>query len=176
MAEEDQLIITLLRSSEKKERGAILLLAKYQQRIYWYIRRLVVSHEDAEDIMQETFFNAYRYFDKFESNSGLYTWLYKIATNECLKFFAKQKTEFVDEFHLMDKVSEESIKDSKEIVVLMQKAIQMLPEKQKVVFNLRYYDDLDYLQISEITGDSVNNLKANYYHAVQRIKDFMVLQ
>lgn len=176
MVEEDSIIISLLRSSKHREKGAKLLLAKYQQRIYWYIRRVVVSHEDAEDIMQETFFNAYRYFDKFGGNSGLYTWLYKIATNEYLKFFAKQKAEFIDESHLLNKVSEESIKDSDEIIVLLQKAIQMLPEKQKLVFNLRYYEELDYSDISEITGDSVNNLKANYYHAVQRIKEFIVSQ
>jgi RNA polymerase sigma-70 factor (ECF subfamily) len=176
MVEEDSIIVDLLRSSKHREKGAGLLLGKYQERIYWYIRRVVVTHEDAEDILQETFFNAYRYFDKFKGNSGLYTWLYKIATNECLKFFAKQKAELIDESHLLCRVSEEAVKDSDEIVVLLQKAIQMLPEKQRLVFNLRYYEDLDYSDISEITGENVNNLKANYYHAVQRIKEFMLSQ
>jgi len=176
MVEEDGIIINLLRNSKHREKGAGLLLAKYQQRIYWYIRRVVVSHEDAEDILQETFFNAYRYFDKFEGNSGLYTWLYKIATNEYLKFIAKHKAEFISESYLLDKVSEESIKDSDEIIILLQKALQTLPEKQKLVFNLHYYEDLDYSDISGITGDNVNNLKANYYHAVQRIKEFIISQ
>ncbi len=173
--ESDLYILALLKDDKSRERGASLLINKYQERIYWYIRRIIISHEDSQDILQETFFNAYRYIKGFKGESALYTWLYKIATNECLKWIKKNRliTENFNNEVINNRISEEVLPDSDEIIIKLQRAINFLPEKQKLVFNLRYYDELSYSEISEILECSVDTLKANYYYAEKKIIDFM---
>lgn len=173
--ESDRYIIAQLKDDKSRERGASLLVNKYQERIYWYIRRMIISHEDSQDILQETFFNAYRYINGFKEESTLYTWLYKIATNECLKWMKKKRLN-ADKFDneiINCKICEEALPESDEIIIKLQRAINVLPEKQKLVFNLRYYDELSYSEIAEILDCSVDTLKANYYYAEKKIIDFM---
>ena len=137
------------------ERGFKLLIDFFQQPIYWHIRRLVVSHEDAEDILQEVFIRVFRHLPQFREESSLGTWIYRIATNECLRFLNMRKEQAVS-------------------AVKFQQAILMLPEKQRVVFNLRYYDELEYEEISRITDTKVDTLKVNYHYAKEKIKEYMI--
>lgn len=137
------------------ERGFKLLIDFFQQPIYWHIRRLVVSHEDAEDILQEVFIRVFRHLPQFREESSLGTWIYRIATNECLRFLNMRKEQAVSaeevQEELMNKLMASDYVDyENEMAVKFQQAILMLPEKQRVVFNLRYYDELEYEEISRI--------------------------
>lgn len=172
----DQYILSLLRSKDERNRGVSLFVAKYQKRIYWHVRRLVVSHDDAQDIVQETFLNAYKYINGFKGDSCLYTWLYRIATNECLKLMKSKKpnTSSLDNYQLLNHFADEAPQDGDAILVKFQKAIQNLPEKQRIVFLLKYYDELTYKEIAEIIDDNPENLKANYYYAARKIKEYII--
>ena len=149
----------------------------YQSRLYWHIRRMIVDHDLAQDVLPDTFIKAYQNFDKFKEDSLLYTWLYRIATNESLQQLNKlkkmQKTDEEAEYHLQNLVADNAEKDSDEIQVLLQKAIQSLPEKQKLVFTMRYYDDLPYEELSKILEMSVGTLKTNYHYAKQKIEEYI---
>ena len=161
------------------ERGFRLLVEHFKRPIYWHIRRMVVSHEDAEDILQETFIRIYRYIKGFRGESSLSTWIYRIATNECSHFLSRRKelaisTEEV-QAELMNKLMESEYVDyDNAMEVKFQQAILTLPEKQRLVFNLRYYDELKYEEISRITDTKVETLKANYYFAKEKIKKYMI--
>ncbi len=155
-----------------------LLVRKYQQKTYWHIRRLVVDHDDADDLVQETFIKVWHNLDRFKEGSSLFTWIYRIATNECLTFLAKKRKRFfvpiVDvEAQLSDKLEHPGTFTGDEIQLKLQKAILTLPEKQRLVFNMKYYDDLKYEEMSEIVGTSVGALKASYHLAVKKIEDFL---
>ena len=170
-------ILRLLKNTATREKGFVMLMDTYKERIYWHIRRLVISHEDAEDILQETFINAYNYASSFNGRSRLYTWLYRIATNECLRLFKKNRRPG-NHFLQVDRKLEAELKDydlesSNAILVKFQKAILQLPQKQQVVFNLRYYDELSYEEMSEVLNSSVNTLKTNYHYAVEKIKEYL---
>lgn len=174
----DQEILSLIVEKKNKERGFTLLMEKYRERIYWHIRRTVVSKEDAEDVLQETFINVFRYVDGFKGGSTLYTWLYRIATNECSRLFRDRKlitTSYDNSGEvLIGKLKEEVAIGSDEILVKFQEAILRLPEKQRVVFNLRYYDELSYEEIAQITDTTVGALKTNYHYASEKIKEYML--
>jgi RNA polymerase sigma-70 factor (ECF subfamily) len=176
MAEQsDDFILELIGNKSSREKGLNLLVEKYKERIYWHIRRLIISPEDSEDVMQETFINIFRFIDSFQRESKLYTWLYKIATNECLKHFRKRKSIFTS---LNDKgamsASETvsfSSEDGDELLKRFQKAVAKLPEKQRIVFNLRYYDELPYEEISEILNTNTGSLKTSYHYAYEKVKN-----
>jgi RNA polymerase sigma-70 factor (ECF subfamily) len=160
------------------ERGFRLLMEKFQSPMYWNIRRMVVSHEDAEDVLQETFIKVFRHLDDFRAESSLSTWIYRIATNECIRFLNRKKEETVSteemQAELMNKLmASEYVDYDNAMEVKFQQAILTLPEKQRLVFNLRYYDDLKYEEISRITDTKVETLKANYYFAKEKIKEYM---
>lgn len=168
-------IIPLLRSERTRDEGFTLLMRKYQQRIYQHARRLLVSHENAQDAVQETFINAYRYLHKFNEESAIYTWLYRIATNECIRIMKKQKKIF-DYTDKIDQLFDHQVADdhamtADEIQMKFQKAILKLPEKQRIVFNLRYYDEMDYEQMSQVLSTSVGSLKTSYHYACEKIKE-----
>jgi RNA polymerase sigma-70 factor, ECF subfamily len=173
----DDQITGLLGDPVSRDRGFTLLMDTYKERIYWHIRRLVITHEDAEDILQDTFINAYRYAGSFNGQSKMYTWLYRIATNECIRWLKKQKTKKADtsgtRLTIRDHEGYVPL-DETEIIRKFQQAILLLPEKQRMVFNLRYYDDLNYEEIAQILNSSVNALKTNYHYATEKIKDFMI--
>lgn len=160
------------------ERGFKMLMDHYQQSIYWHIRRLVVSHEDAEDILQEVFIRVFRHLGEFREESSLGTWIYRIATNECLRFLNNRREQAVSaeevQEELMGKLMASDYVDyENEMAVRFQQAILTLPEKQRIVFNLRYYDELDYDEISRITETKVDTLKVNYHYAKEKIKEYM---
>lgn len=158
--------------------GFRMLVGKYQSPMYWHIRRMVVSHEDAEDILQETFIKIFRHLDGFKAESSLSTWIYRITTNECIRFLNRKKEQAVSaeevQEELMSKLmASEYVDYDNAMEVKFQQAILRLPEKQRLVFNLRYYDELKYEEISRITGIRTETLKANYHFAKEKIKEYM---
>ena len=171
----DQELLDRIRSPFTKELGFRQLIETYQKPVYQVIRRMVLIHEDADDLTQNTFIKAYKALDRFEGNSTLFTWLYRIATNESLTFLEKKKKRY---FFSLDDHQEklESYVDSSaslsgdEIEVKLQKSLLKLPDKQRLVFQLKYEEDLSYEEISKITGTSVGALKASYHHAVKKIE------
>ena len=173
----DEQIIALMSQSKSTEKGLRAMMDTYQSRLYWHIRRLVLQHDLAQDILQDTFIKAYQNFTQFKRDSLLYTWLYRIATNEALQQLAKmkkmQKTEEDAEYYLQNLVAQNADHDAEEIQILLQKAIQTLPEKQKLVFNIRYYDELPFEEISKILDISVSSCKTNYHYAKEKIEDYI---
>lgn len=174
----DTILFLMIKDPNSKDKGFLQLMDAYKKPLYWYIRRLVVSHEDAEDILQETFINVYRYADSFKGESKIFTWLYRIATNECSKHFRKNKNWLKNAALLTDKmIADLSANDSENaetMLVKFQQAILGLPEKQRIVFNLRYYDELTYEDMSQILNSSVNALKTNYHYASEKIKQYLI--
>ena len=174
--ESSETLIAQLRSNAVE--AFDLLIEQYGERLYWHIRRVVVQHEEAEDVVQETFARAYTSIADFrgETEGSLTAWLYKIATNMAINALRKRK-KWV--FASLDSVrgdllatfEHEVDNSADEIVVKLQKAILALPTKQRLVFNMRYYDELSFEQISQATGQSVSTLKTNYHYAVKKIKE-----
>lgn len=173
----DTEISELMASPYTAEKGLRALMDAYQSRLYWHVRRLVPDHAVAQDILQETFIKVYNNFHQFKNDSKLYTWLYRIATNEALQQLNKmkkmQKTDQDAEYQMQNLVAESAVRDADEIQLLLQKAIHTLPEKQKLVFTMRYYDDLPYEDISKILQMSVGTLKTNYHYAKQKIEEYI---
>ena len=170
-------IIELMSSEKTREKGVRSMMDAYQSRLYWHIRRLIVDHDLAQDVLQDTFIKAYQNFHQFKQDSQLYTWLYRIATNESLQQLNKlkrmQKSDEYSEYYLQNLVADNVSAEAEEIQILLQKAIHSLPEKQKLVFNMRYYEDLPYEEISKILDMSVGTLKTNYHYAKQKIEDYI---
>ncbi|MFP3832528.1 RNA polymerase sigma factor [Chryseobacterium sp. SIMBA_028] len=173
----DAEIISLMQNPRTQDKGVRALMDAYQSRLYWHIRRIIVDGDLAQDTLQETFIKAYQNFHQFKNDSQLYTWLYRIATNEALQQVNKmkkmQKTDEDPEYHMQNLVADNAEDDAEEIQILLQNAIQSLPEKQKLVFMMRYYDDLPYEEISKIVDMSVGTLKTNYHYAKQKIEDYI---
>lgn len=173
----DAEIITLMQNPRTREKGVRALMDAYQSRLYWHIRRIIVDGDLAQDTLQETFIKAYQNFHQFKNDSQLYTWLYRIATNEALQQVNKlkkmQKTDEDPEYYMQNLVADNVSSDAEEIQTLLQSAIQSLPEKQKLVFMMRYYDDLPYEEISKIVDMSVGTLKTNYHYAKQKIEEYI---
>ena len=163
-----------------REQGFRLLVEYFQEPIYYYIRRLVVLHEDAEDVLQEVFIQIYRHWDQFRNESSLSTWIYRIATNESLRLLNSRKEEGVIsaedvQEELMSKLKASDYIDyENELAVKFQEAILSLPEKQRLVFNLRYYDELEYDEIARVLDSKVDTLKVNYHYAKEKIKEYIL--
>lgn len=175
---EDAVILEKFANERTKEEAFRLLLKKYQQKIYWHIRRLVINHDDADDLVQDAFVKVWKNLANFRNDSQLYTWIYRIATNECLTFLNKKKQQNnipLDEvsYDLADSLKEGSYFNGNQAELKLQQALLTLPEKQRLVFNMKYFDDLKYEEISEILGTSVGGLKASFHHAVKKIESFL---
>ncbi len=173
--DEEILSLLLQKGATAFERGFRLLIEKYQERLYWHIRRLVLDHEDANDVVQNCFIKAYRGIEGFEGKSSLYTWLYRIATNEALTFLNKQKkrnAEALDSGNGFDLTADPYF-DGDDLQLKLQQALQQLPEKQRLVFNMRYFDEMPYGDISAVLDTSVGALKASYHHAAKKIEAFI---
>jgi RNA polymerase sigma factor (sigma-70 family) len=170
--------LAFLIKSGRVDTGFQKLVDEYQQKLYWHIRRMVIHHEDANDVLQNTFIKIYKNLHKFKAESKLYTWMYRIATNESISYLQKNKKNQLghtseDLFSLEESLKADSYFDEKEVYIALQKAISLLPAKQKAVFSMRYYDELSYKDISQILDTSIGALKASYHHAVNKVETYL---
>jgi RNA polymerase sigma factor (sigma-70 family) len=175
---DDRDIIKGFRTPGKEEIAFNQLVSKYQERLYWHIRKIVLNHDDSDDVLQNTMIKVWRSLASFRSESGLYTWLYRIATNEALSFLKqKKKKSFAPWVDMEGQMSEDLKADpwfnGDEIQLKLQEAILKLPEKQRIVFNMKYFDEVKYEEMSRILGTSVGALKASYHHAVKKIESML---
>ncbi len=173
----DDNISDLLKTDLNK--GFRLLVETYSQKLYWHIRRLVILHEDADDALQNTFINVWKSIGNFRSESSLYTWLYTIATNEALTLINKRKRNAsvsIDDLNGYFESSQEGSTwfDGDEAQLKLQNAIMKLPEKQRIVFNLKYFDEMTYEEMSKVLKTSEGALKASYHHAVKKIERMLI--
>ncbi len=176
---DDSSILDQFEKKESRNYAFDLLVKKYQKKLYWQIRRMVIDHEDANDVLQEVFIKIFNGLSSFRKDAKLYTWLYRIAYNETLTFLAAKRKRLylpiVDvEKELSNKLVTGKNIEGEKIVIKLQKAILTLPEKQRLVFNMRYYDEMSYKKMSEITGTSVGGLKASYHLAVKKIEHYLI--
>lgn len=154
------------------------LLRDYKRPLYNHIRNIVLNHDDADDVLQNTFIKVFQYLKDFKGESKLFSWMYRIATNEAITFI-KQKakrngtTSESMQIKIVDNLRADTFFDGNEIQIKLQKAVAQLPEKQQLVFKMKYYEEIKYEELSEILGTSVGALKASYHHAVKKIEDFM---
>lgn len=178
---DDSKLLSAFKNEDTKERAFAELIKRYQERLYWHVRRMVVHHEDANDILQNVFIKVWRNLDEFREEANFYTWLYRIGTNETLTYIDQQKRRSSVSMSENDegeniyanKLKAEEGYDANKIEWKLQQAIHTLPEKQKIVFNLRYYDEMPYEKMSEVLGTSEGALKASYHHAAKKIEAFL---
>jgi len=171
-------VLELLQDESTQKRGFEMIVTQYSEQLYWQIRRMVLSHEDANDLLQNTFIKAWTSIDYFRAEAKLSTWLYRIALNECLTFLNKQRAVSVVSIDDVDasvvqKLESDPYFSGDQLQVKLQQALLTLPEKQRLVFNLKYFQEMKYEEMSEIVGTSVGALKASYHHAVKKIERFL---
>jgi len=176
---DDHILVASFKNESTREKAFTDLVTKYQERLYWHIRRMVVEHEDTNDILQNMFIKVWKNLAEFREESNLYTWLYRIATNETLTWLEQQKRRTSvslsdNESALAEKLVAQKGFDSNKIEWRLQQAIQSLPEKQKLVFNLRYYDEMPYDEMANVLGTSAGALKASYHHAVKKVQAYLL--
>jgi RNA polymerase sigma factor (sigma-70 family) len=177
---EDKELLLQFRDVSTRERAFTRIIKKYQEKLYWHVRRMVVDHDDANDVVQNMFIKVWNALDNFREDSQLYTWLYRIATNESLTFLEQQKKRAaisIDgsvENGLANTIKADKHFDANRLEWKLQLAIQELPEKQRVVFSLRYYDEMPYEEMSRVLETSEGALKASYHHAVKKVEDFIL--
>ncbi|MBC7537120.1 MAG: sigma-70 family RNA polymerase sigma factor [Ferruginibacter sp.] len=176
---DDKELLFLFKEEATKESAFTRIIKKYQEKLYWHIRRLVINHEDANDVLQNMFIKVWKGLDNFREDSQLYTWLYRIATNESLTFLQQQKKRRSvslsdDESFLSNKLVADKDFDSNKLEWKLQLAIQKLPERQRTVFNLRYFSEMPYEEMSRVLETSEGSLKASYHHAVKKIEDYII--
>jgi RNA polymerase sigma factor (sigma-70 family) len=174
----DAELLVEFKNEQTKERAYTSIIKKYQERLYWHIRRMVVDHDDANDVLQNVFIRVWNGLANFREDSQLYTWLYRIATNESLTFLENQKKRSAVslsdvETGLSNKIKADQNFDANRLEWKLQLAIQKLPEKQRLVFNLRYYDEMPYEEMSRILDTSEGALKASYHHAAKKIEEYI---
>ena len=171
-------LIKRLKNKETQNYAFHLLIKKYQEQVYWMIRKMVVTHEDANDLTQDVFIKVHQKINTFNENSQLFTWIYRIATNECLSFLRKQKRRAFFSLesyhdHLAEKLKESHVVTEDEVSYKLQQALLILPDKQRLVFQMKYFDDLKYEELSKILDTSIGSLKASYHHAVKKIEKYL---
>ncbi|WP_306552211.1 RNA polymerase sigma factor [Daejeonella sp.] len=177
---EDSEILKKFAQENTRDEAFRLLLNKYQQKVYWHIRRMVISHDDTDDLVQDVFLKVWKSLSNFRNDSQLYTWLYRIATNESITFLKRKKIrnsvsiDDDDGKNMVKKLAESPYFDGDKAQMKLQKALLTLPEKQRLVFNMKYFDDLKYEDISEILGTSVGALKASFHIAVKKIEQLLL--
>jgi RNA polymerase sigma-70 factor (ECF subfamily) len=174
----DKELVELFRDADKKHYAFNVLVRKYQEKIYYFVRRMVIDHDDTDDVVQNIFIKVWNNLGSFREDSKLFTWLYRIAVNESLSFLkSKQLRSYLSlsspEALMIRSLTNDNMYDGTEIQKRLAKAILRLPKKQQLVFNMRYYDDLSYDEISEILGTSVGALKASYHFAIKKVEDFV---
>jgi RNA polymerase sigma-70 factor (ECF subfamily) len=175
--EVEEEILSLFNKEKTKKKGFTLLVNHFKKSIYFQIRRIVISHENTDDVVQEVFIKCWNKLNTFNGNSKLSTWIYRVAYNEAIQWIRKNKKEYhinISEIQTKNQPTNNIFhKDADEISILLEKAILQLPDKQKMVFQLKYFEDLSYKEIQIITGGSIGGLKANYHHAVTKIEKLL---
>lgn len=175
---EDKELLHLLRNEKTQNEGFKFLVQQYQRNLYYHIRTIVINHDDTDDVLQNTFIKIFKNIHSFKEESKLYSWMFRIATNEALTFLqkkAKQNTVSTEEVlqNAVNNLKADTYFEGTEIQIQLQKAIAQLPEKQQLVFKLKYFEELKYEEISEMLSTSVGALKASYHLAVKKIEDFL---
>ncbi len=176
---EDKELLLQFKDLVTKERGFTAIIKKYQEKLYWHIRRMVIEHEDANDVLQNIFIKVWKGLENFREDSQLYTWMYRIATNESLTFIEQKKKRASvslsnEENGLSNRLKADKNFDINKAEWKLQLAMQQLPDKQRAVFNLRYYDEMPYAEMSIVLETSEGALKASYHHAVKKIEDYIL--
>jgi len=175
---EEQTLVSALQSEEQKEAAFRELVSQYKERLYWHIRKIVLDHDDTDDVLQNTFIKIFRNIDSFKGDSKLYTWMYRIATNEAITFINKRAkraqitSEEIKE-NAIKKLESDVYFEGSAIQLKLQKAIHTLPERQQLIFNMKYFDDITYEELSEVLETSVGGLKSSYHIAVKKITAFL---
>tara|TARA_B100000795_G_scaffold57541_1_gene38156 strand:- start:538 stop:1086 length:549 start_codon:yes stop_codon:yes gene_type:complete len=175
---DETVLIEQLINVQTREKAFRELISLYKERLYWHVRKIVTSHDDTDDVLQNTFIKIYKNIGKFNQESKLFSWMYRIATNEAITFInkrAKEKKVDIAEVqeYLVNTLENDVYFTGEEIQEILQKAIATLPQKQQLVFNMKYFDNIKYTEISEILGTSVGALKASYFHAVKKIESYI---
>ena len=174
----DQQILAELKNESTRQAAFRALVSLYKERLYWHIRKIVLSHDDTDDVLQNTFVKVWRNIDGFREESGLFTWLFRIATNESLTFLSQKKRRaFLSNDdtndYIIENLQTDPYLDGDDIQYRLQKAIARLPDKQRLVFNMRYYDNIKYQDMEKILETSAGALKASYHHAVKKIEEYL---
>ncbi|WP_394331705.1 RNA polymerase sigma factor [Lutibacter oricola] len=175
---DEKVLVSQLKNSRTQETAFRSLMTAYKERLYWHIRKMVLNHEDADDVLQNTFIKVFKNIHKFNEDSKLFTWIYRIATNEAITFINKKaKVKNVELSELQSEMASNLESDNHfngdQIQLILQKAIVTLPHKQQLVFNMKYFDEMKYDEMSEILDTSVGALKASYFHAVKKIEKYI---
>lgn len=175
---DENLLVAQLKNPKSQEQAFRNLMSLYKERLYWHIRKIVLSHDDADDVLQNTFIKVFKNIHSFNEKSKLYSWMYRIATNESITFInkkaAKQNVDISElQFKMAENLESDVYFSGDEIQLLLQKAIVTLPEKQQLVFKMKYFEELKYNEISEVLETSVGALKASYHHAVKKIETYI---
>tara|TARA_R100001369_G_scaffold92726_2_gene139374 strand:+ start:1787 stop:2332 length:546 start_codon:yes stop_codon:yes gene_type:complete len=174
----EETLVIQLKQKDHQAKAFEVLVNTYKERLYWHIRRIVLNHDDTDDVLQNTFIKVFRNIDSFKGDSKLYSWMYRIATNEALSFLKSKSQKLkINNEKLMTKAVEDLRADvyfeGDEIQLKLQMAIATLPEKQKLIFNMKYFQEMKYEEISEILETSVGGLKASYHLATKKIEAFL---
>ncbi len=178
MSTSDKEILTKIKNGKTAEQGFALLMEKYQEQTYWHVRRILIDHENTNDVLQNTFIKVWKNINKFREDSKLYTWIYRIATNEALSFIKSNKSKYfvsIDEMsdNFGEKLEADVYFDGNNIQRKLFKAIASLPNRQKMVFNMRYFDAMTYQEIADVIGVSIGTLKASYHIAAKKVETFL---
>ncbi len=181
MLPDDKTLLLQFRDHDTREKAYTTLIRKYQEKLYWHVRRMVVEHEDANDVLQNVFIKVWNALGNFREDSQLYTWLYRISTNESLSFLEQKKRKSTavslsedGSADLENKIRADQNFDAAKLEWQLQLAINQLPEKQRLVFNLRYYDEMPYDEMSKVLGTTAGALKASYHHAARKIEEYIL--
>ncbi|WP_350285447.1 RNA polymerase sigma factor [uncultured Croceitalea sp.] len=174
----EETLVNELKDKKSQAKAFEVLVNTYKERLYWHIRRIVMNHDDADDVLQNTFIKVFRSIDGFKGDSKLYSWMYRIATNESLTFIKQKQrkagiTDQEMKAQMLGSLESDVYFDGDEIQLKLQKALTTLPEKQKLVFNMKYFQELKYDEIAEILETSVGGLKASYHLAVKKIEAYL---
>lgn len=173
---DERRIIEQLKNASTRERAFTTLVHEFQESLYWQIRRIVLTHDDADDVLQNTFIKAWMALDNFRGDSKISTWLYRIAVNESLNFLEKRKQNAAETIEdaksISDRLMSDPYFDGDSTQAMLQEAIGQLPDKQRIVFNLKYFQEMKYEDMSQMLDTSIGALKASYHHAVKKITDY----
>ena len=178
MEADDRNLIAELKQENTRDLAFHRLVKLYQERLYWHIRKILLNHEDTDDVLQNTFVKVWKSIENFREESSLYTWLYRIATNESITFLNSKKRRNLLPLndvsdYLMENLTSDPYFEGDKLQLKLQQAVLQLPEKQRIVFNMKYFDEMKYEDMSKILGTSVGALKASYHHAAKKIEEFI---